>query len=61
MADVEKIHGAAEIERAPEPIAVDERAEKRVVRKLDWNLMPLILGLCKLPLSLHYSTSISSL
>jgi hypothetical protein len=56
MATSEKAEEAAQIEapEAPEPpqgyqyANIDPVVQRRVVRKLDWHLMPLVMALCKL-------------
>jgi hypothetical protein len=49
MADVEKKDEPTHVESAPPQgyryVQVDQAVEKRVVRKLDWNLMPLVVAL----------------
>jgi len=51
MADVEKTDELRHVESAAPQgyrfAQIDEAVEKRVVRKLDWNLMPLVVVLCK--------------
>jgi hypothetical protein len=51
MADVEKTDELRHVESAAPQgyryVQVDEAVEKRVVRKLDLNLMPLVVVLCK--------------
>jgi hypothetical protein len=51
MADIEKKDEPTHVEStAPQGyrhVHIDEAVEKRVVRKLDWNLMPLVVALCK--------------
>lgn len=54
MTDVEKSNELAQIESAAAPqgmryVHIDESVQKRVKRKLDMNLMPLVVALCKLP------------
>lgn len=55
MADVEKKDEPTHVESAPPQgyryVQVDQAVEKRVVRKLDWNLMPLVVALCKSDMS----------
>jgi hypothetical protein len=51
MADVEKRDEPTHVESAAPQgyqfVNIDEAVQKRVVRKLDWNLMPLVVALCK--------------
>jgi hypothetical protein len=50
MADVEKITDPAQLEKAApqdmEFVHIEPAVQKRVVRKLDLNLMPLVVSLC---------------
>ena len=56
MADPEKVEEVAEVEAPEAPKApqgyqyahIDPAIQRRVVRKLDWHLMPLVMALCKL-------------
>ena len=56
MANV-KAEELAHVERTAAPqgyqyVHIDPAVQKRVVRKLDWNFMPIVVALCKLyPLS----------
>jgi hypothetical protein len=51
MADIEKTDEPRHVESAAPQgyrlVQIDEAVERRVVRKLDWNLMPLVVVLCK--------------
>jgi hypothetical protein len=52
MANVEKAEDALHVEapaalQSYQNVLIDPAIEKRVVRKLDWNLMPLVVALCK--------------
>lgn len=55
MAAVEKKHGAGRIEDGPveenQNVYFEPAIQKQVVRKIDMNLMPLVLSLCKFSLS----------
>jgi hypothetical protein len=56
MATSEKAEEVAQVEapEAPEApqgyryVNIDPAVQRRVVRKLDWNIMPLVMALCKL-------------
>lgn len=51
LAQVEEPKGA-EIAEAPQGyqyVHIDPAVQRRVVRKLDWHIMPLVMALCKLP------------
>lgn len=56
MASVEKAEEVAQVEapEAPEApqgyqyVHIDPAIQRRVVRKLDWHIMPLVMALCKL-------------
>ena len=53
MASPEKTEGAAHVEAPEAPqgyqyVVIDPVVQRRVVRKLDWHLMPLVMALCKL-------------
>jgi hypothetical protein len=52
MADIEKTDPASQIEgNAPQGMRyaqIDPIVQKRVVRKLDFNLMPIVVTMCKL-------------
>jgi hypothetical protein len=51
MTDVEKIEAVSQTEGNPPPgmrhVHIDPVVQKRVVRKLDLNLMPIVVALCK--------------
>jgi hypothetical protein len=51
MADVEKTEAISQVEgNAPQGMRyahIDPVVQKRVVRKLDFNLMPMVMALCK--------------
>lgn len=50
----EKEHGVIPLESGSSVrqgmryLHIDEAMQKRVVHKLDWNIMPIVIGLCKL-------------
>jgi hypothetical protein len=52
MADVEKTEAVSQLEgNAPQGmryVHIDPSLQKRVVRKLDLNLMPMVMALCRL-------------
>jgi hypothetical protein len=53
MANVEKTEELAHVESTAAPqgyqyVHIDLAVQKRVVRKLDWNFMPIVVALCKL-------------
>lgn len=53
MAGSDKVEEVAQIEDPVVPqgyqyVHIDPVVQRRVVRKLDWHLMPLVMGLCKL-------------
>jgi hypothetical protein len=59
MADSEKVADVAQVEapkasevpEAPQGYQyahIDPEVQRRVVRKLDWHIMPLVMALCKL-------------
>lgn len=51
MTNVEKKDELSQIESAPPQgmryVHIDAAIQKRVVRKTDWNLMPLVMALCR--------------
>ena len=55
MTEVGKNPDVAKIENPPtegnQLVYLEPAIQKQVVRKLDWNLMPLVLSLCKSSLS----------
>lgn len=52
MADIEKTEPVSQIEgNAPQGmryVNIDPIVQRRVVRKLDFNLMPIVMAMCKL-------------
>jgi hypothetical protein len=52
MADIEKTEPASQTEgNAPQGMRyahIDQTVQRRVVRKLDFNLMPIVMAMCKL-------------
>jgi hypothetical protein len=46
--DLEKESVAGQIDNAQSDTRHDAEIEKRVVKKLDWNLVPLVMVMCKL-------------
>jgi hypothetical protein len=53
MASSEKGEEVAQVEAPEAPqgyqyVNIDPVVQRRVVRKLDWNLIPLVMALCKL-------------
>ena len=51
MANVEKAEDSVHVEdpaalQGYQNVQIDPTIEKRVVRKLDWNIMPIVLALC---------------